>query len=516
MSATARHLTLITPGQSKTGPVTVVTEAATPVETPEKKKGGRKTKAEARANPYTIFVEGKTQGYYIRYTHPLTRERVVRPLAPAPGHPATKHDGEAARLAATHWKEIDNQVSRVRLGLDPVLEIRMMPLAIAYQHWVATTTKKMGEAARADIIRHMKAWMRHTDMKDVHDVRMVNGPLLRGWAEKLLTATRNTKRTGYQDKPFTRGMVRAHLVTLKALFKWMVSHHGLNTANPVAESGITREYPKGGRGDGRYYTPQQMAAVLKVVDGWRYTRKTASNRLLAYVLAYTGARIGEIFGLRVRDFDFKTNRITFENSKRTPEEIAANLRQTRTTKLWLALRAVALGHIREHGLRPNDRLSPKLVPLSKQQKGTSGAPETDEARTGAYDWLKRVCARAKIPYLSGHHVFRHTVISARARMRTRVEVQGHPGIYTTVPVDLNEIRAEVGHRDNSKVTESVYKHAIEMPAVDLIELDWLAIAEALDRQNVEAEGKFYQEDSARATVVASAPEIAARMQQLSA
>lgn len=516
MHATARHLTLITPGESTTVEVTVDAVENPRVETPAKRKGGRKTKAEAQANPYTIFVERKTKGHYIRYTHPLTRERIVRPLAPAPGHPATKHDGEAARLADTHWKEIDQQVSRVRLGLDPILEIRMTPLVIAYQHWVATTSKKLGEAARADIIRHMKAWMRHTDMKEVHDVRMVNGPLLRQWAEKLHSTTRNTKRTGYKDQPFTRGMVRVHLVTLKAFFKWLVSHHGLNIANPVAESGITREYPKGGRGDHHYYTPQQMAAFLKVVDGWRYTRNTVSNRLMAYALAYTGARVGEIVELRVRDIDLKTNRITFANSKRTSDEVAANLRETRTTKLWPALRAVAVGYIREHGLRPNDRLFPKRVPLSKKRKGTSGPAGTDEVRTGAYDWLKRVCAKAKIPYLAGHHVFRHTVISARARMRKRIEVQGQPGVYTTVPVDLNEIRAEVGHRDNSKVTESVYKHAIEMPAVDLLELDWPAIADALERQSAAAEARAYHPDIARTVLVASAPEIADRVRQLCA
>lgn len=489
-------------------PVIGAIGASTPPSVAQRRRG-RKPRHEYALRPYTVYQDPKTGGHYVRFTDPVTKTRVRRPLRrDGAGQTATKIAAEAERLAAKIWQERLTKAGRVAAGVEPEREVRVRALIPGFLAHLRG--RDITDTAKRDYGRHIQRWVKHTSFANIDDVRHVDGPVLQRLAAQLLKVTRKSKRTRNREEPFSRKMVRTHLVTLAAFFRWVSKHHGVSMANPVTTSGILADFPKGGRGDDHYYLPEEVDALLRTVDAWRYTARSLGNREIAYTLAYTGARVGEVLSLRVNAVNFATNTLTLPNAKRSAKDRASGARKTRTITMWPRLRSVLLAYIRRHNLQGTDPLFPRFVPASAR-----GSAPREPRTTGPYEWLEAVCAAAGVPYRGGHHVWRHTVVSVRSRMHKRLPVLGQPGIYAIAPVSIEDVQAEVGHVEGSTVTARVYKHAsMHLPPLAVIELDWGLLAEASRRHVEEVRARFgeaFHETDAQGMRVLASPALQAQV-----
>lgn len=463
---------------------------------------GRKSKQELLTNPYTVY-QVHTGGYYVRYTDPLTRQTVRRPLIRSGHKNATKVSAEAVRLAADIYADALRAYSYAALGVRAVEAKGAAGLFPMYLEHLASAD--MGKTAKKGFARSMTHVMK-TRFGRVQDVTDVNGPLLEEVVKDLRSMTRRSKQTRGEELPFTPQMVRKALETLSHFFTWAIRKQGVPMANPVKESGILREHPKPRRGEDHFYQPVEVVAFLRAVDLMPVTRRTVGDREIAYTLAYTGARIGEVLALRVRDIEFARGRIRFTTLKRSKDEKAAGLRVHRHTPLWPRLGSVLREYVVRHGLAADDLLFTSFRP---QGRGSS-RPKVRSA--GPYEWLKTVCRNAEIPYRAGLHVWRHTYISARGRM---VKLKRLGAQEVAIRIELADLQEEVGHTEGSRVTKRVYdKAGLEMPESEMvISLDWEHLAALLQREQTEREervaGEYRYADRPGVNAVASSADMLA-------
>jgi integrase len=469
---------------------------------PQPRKRGRKSRHELLTNPYTVY-RVHTGGYYVRYTDPLTRRTVRRPLVRSGHKTAAKVAAEADRLAAEVYADALRTYSYAALGVRAVEAKSARSLFPMYLEHLANAD--MGNSTKKGFARSMTHVMK-TRFGRVQDLTDVNGPLLEAIVKDLRSMKRRSKQTRGAELPFTPQMVRKGLETLSHFFTWAIRKQGLPMANPVKETAILSEHPRARRGEDHFYQPAEVVAFLRAADRMPITRRTLGNRELVYTLAYTGARIGEVLALRVRDVDFGRGRIRFATLKRTKEEKAAGLREYRYTPLWPRLSSVLKEYMVRHGLAADDLLFPAFQPAGR----VSNRPKVRSA--GPYEWLKSVCRKAKIPYRAGHHVWRHTYISARGRMVKSKRLGVHEVV---IRIELADLQEEVGHTEGSLVTKRIYdKAGLEMPETEMVAtLDWEHLAVLLQHEHAEREARvavgYHHSDVSRMCAVASSPELLA-------
>lgn len=129
----------------------------------------------------------------------------------------------------------------------------------------------------------------------------ITSPMIAELREKLLNSVtyRHTVRTGSSTNRFISALSRAFNVAVKE-WNWIKE-------NPVAK--ITR--PKEGRPRERYLEKEEIDRLLEEC------RKSRSPHLYTVVslLLATGARKGEVLGLKIGDVDFKRATVTFRRTK---------------------------------------------------------------------------------------------------------------------------------------------------------------------------------------------------------
>lgn len=102
----------------------------------------------------------------------------------------------------------------------------------------------------------------------------------------------------------------------------VIKHHNLLTN--VFHAAKRQEYilknpmeavspPKKRQREAKYYTPEQLGALLDLVSGTRL-------ELPVYICAYLGLRRGELCGLRWSDVDLEHHTITIENTRTQAEK----------------------------------------------------------------------------------------------------------------------------------------------------------------------------------------------------
>lgn len=465
------------------------------------RRRGRKSKRELLARPFTVY-QVHTGGYYVRFTDPLTRRTVRRPLVRTGHKTATKLESEAHRIAANVYADALRAYNYAALGVRAVESKAAAALFPLYlDHLVSAD---MGKSAKKSFARSITYLMK-TRFGRVQDVTDVNATVLEAIVDDLKKMTRCSRQTRGKHLPFTRQMVRHALATLSHFFSWAIRKQGVPMANPVKESGILREHPKSSRGEDHFYQPWEVVTLLHAVDRTPVTARTVGNREIAYTLAYTGARIGEVLALRVQDVDFRRDRIRFTTLKRTKEEKAAGIRKYRYTPLWPRLASVLQDYVARHRLAADD-----LLFQSFQPQGARGSRRARSA--GPYSWMQTVCSNAKVPYRAGHHVWRHTYVSARGRMVKLKRLGGHE---VALRIELSELQEEVGHSQGSLITKRVYDKArLEMPETEMVvTLDWEHLADVLQREENEraarVPGVYHQSDLARMRPLASSPQLLA-------
>ncbi len=443
---------------------------------------GRKTKAEAEANPVTVYRLSNGT-WKARWTHPRTKERkhyVVRD-----GEVAVRSQARALAIAKGDYDDAADEAARVAAGQRARHEI--VPAVLGADYLAYLETADISDAAALDAARHMELWLEHTPLGTIEDIRLVDGPMLHQWSADLLkrvsppTLRQRKDGTWYELKParlYTRGMVRAHLGTLSAWYSW-IARYRLRIANAVQESGVLKDFPKGGRGEDHLYLPHEVVRLLDTADAYPYSARSVGNREILYTEFYTGARIGEILKLFGRDIDWQAGTLTLSNSKRTKKEKAAGRRKGRTVRMWPVLRSVLWEYVQKYGIGPDDPLFPEF---RSSTDVAAGKPARPRARA-PYDWLQQLCERAGVPYRGGTHVGRHTYVSIRSRMIDRKEVLGQPGVYTDLQVSFEQVQFEIGHRRGSTVTRDVYDKArMELGDVAAWILDYRDIAAEVERK----------------------------------
>jgi integrase len=182
-------------------------------------------------------------------------------------------------------------------------------------------------------------------------------------------------------------------------------------------------------------TADQIAVVLSALKGH------ALEPIAVLALA-TGARRGEILGLRWGDVDFETGEIRIERSL---EQTRAGLRfkspKTKHGKRTVSLPTVAVSSLQAHRRQQLEirmalgqgRATPETLVFSRQEG--EPIPPNDLSR----DWARFVKAR-KLPAVSFHGL-RHSHVSALIAART----------------DILTVSRRIGHASPA-VTLAVYSH----------------------------------------------------------
>ena len=249
------------------------------------------------------------------------------------------------------------------------------------------------------------------------------------------------------------------LATLRVVLSWArgrgqryLTHDPLTEIRPVPVA----------RRERRFLEPQELAALLDAVEGER-------DRTILYLLAYSGLRRGELFGLQWSDLDEATTRLQVkrslfqgvltrpktQHSERVvdlPEPLVARLRAYRET--YPPLTGGYIFHT-ETGtpLDPDNWYKRVFVPTA-QRAGLRASSRDDDGPAVGLHTLRHTYASLlinqgeSIKYVSrqlGHasinitadlygHLFRETSVSAIERLTQRVHgVPGTPQIHQAEP-----------------------------------------------------------------------------------
>ena len=170
----------------------------------------------------------------------------------------------------------------------------------------------------------------------------------------------------------------------------------------------------------------------------------------AYVLFYTGCRLDELNGILVRDVDFAGDIINIVEHKHRSLKSTFSRRQI---PLWPKLAAVLRASLERSPRPANGLLFPRAGSRSEQDL-------EDQMMTRIRKSLKSAALRAGIAKDIGHHIARHSYVSARREMVELSPLGKH------VPVPNAVIVREVGHATDELI-QTTYGH---LPAARVAEL----------------------------------------------
>lgn len=213
---------------------------------------------------------------------------------------------------------------------------------------------------------------------------------------------------------------------------------GLVPYNVAAKA--TLSLPKAEKRKASYFQPAQVAAIRDALEEEPLKWKT-----LVHLFLITGARRGEILGLKWAAVDFKGNRIHIENSVLYSADrgIYEDTPKTETSVRWITLPAETMQLLREwkveqakHKMKVGEFYIDQGF-LFCQDNGQPMHPDT------ITDWMKKFSARHGLPHIHPHS-FRHT-------MASMLYFNG---------VDTISISKRLGHAQPS-TTANIYAHVIE-------------------------------------------------------
>jgi len=224
--------------------------------------------------------------------------------------------------------------------------------------------------------------------------------------------------------------VRGHLTVAGRVFEYAQRRLGWAGSNPVRRLD-KRERPASDQAERRVLTGDELERLLVAAD-----EPYATAFALA---AFTGARLGEVLGLRWRrlDLDAGTAQIAYQLDRRGALVPLKTERSRRTIELPSALTSA----LREHKLR-----SPATTPDDYVLCTRTGAPH--DHRNIAGRALRRAVQRAGLDMPApSFHSLRHS----------------HASAWIASGGDLAELSARLGHRDPA-ITASIYTHEFEAAA----------------------------------------------------
>ena len=242
--------------------------------------------------------------------------------------------------------------------------------------------------------------------------------------------------------------------------KTVVEHHGLISTvleqavkeslipfNPAARATL----PKVEKKEANYFQPEEIAAIRDALES-----EPLKWKVLTHLYLITGARRGEILGLKWPEVDFERNRIHISNNvlytadrgvyedtpktKKSQRYIVLPVQTMQLLRQWKAAQAAERLRVGEY-CQNNELLFTRA----------DGSPMHPDSVT---DWLVKFSERHGLPHCNPH-AFRHT-------MASMLYFNG---------VDSVSISQRLGHAQVS-TTANIYAHVIE--AADQKNADILA------------------------------------------
>lgn len=211
---------------------------------------------------------------------------------------------------------------------------------------------------------------------------------------------------------------------------------GLIPSNPADRVML----PKAEKKEVNYFQPETVAAIRDALESEPIKWKT-----LTHMLLITGARRGEILGLKWENVDFKGSRIYICNNilYTTERGIYEETPKTERSKRYVSLPAETMQLLKkyqlwqyEERLRMGEYFQYRGFVFSQD----NGSPMPPDSVT---DWLGKFSKRHNLPHVNPH-AFRHT-------MASMLYFNG---------VDSVSISKRLGHAQVS-TTANIYAHAME-------------------------------------------------------
>ena len=231
--------------------------------------------------------------------------------------------------------------------------------------------------------------------------------------------------------------------------KTVVEHHRLisTVLDQAAKEGLVpfnvagkATLPKVQKREVNYFQPEQVAAIREALE-----LEPVKWRTLVHLLLITGARRGEVLGLKWSAVDFQGNRVHICNSVLYSADrgIYEDTPKTATSDRWISLPAETMRLLRKYkAWQSGERL--RLGEYYQDQdfvfSQDNGKPMHPDSVT---DWLTNFSKRHGLPHVNAH-AFRHT-------MASMLYFNG---------VDSVSISKRLGHAQVS-TTANIYAHVIE-------------------------------------------------------
>lgn len=198
--------------------------------------------------------------------------------------------------------------------------------------------------------------------------------------------------------------------------------------------------PKAEHKEVNYFQPEQVAAIREALE-----REPMKWKTLVHLLLITGARRGEVLGLKWDKVDFEGNRIYICNSILYSPDIGIyeSTPKTERSRRYVTLPVETMKLLREYrAWQAGERL--RLGAYYHDQgfvfAQDNGKPMHPDSVT---DWLKKFSRRHGLPHINAH-AFRHT-------MASMLYFNG---------VDSVSISKRLGHAQVS-TTANIYAHVME-------------------------------------------------------
>lgn len=198
--------------------------------------------------------------------------------------------------------------------------------------------------------------------------------------------------------------------------------------------------PKAEHKEVNYFQPEQVAAIRDALE-----QEPIKWKMLVHLLLITGARRGEVLGLKWDKVDFSNNRIYICNSVLYSADIGVyeSTPKTEQSKRYVSLPQDTMDLLRRYRVWQNEeklRLGEYYQDRGFVFSQDNGNPMHPDSVT---DWLKKFSKRHDLPHINPH-AFRHT-------MASMLYFNG---------VDSVSISKRLGHAQVS-TTANIYAHVIE-------------------------------------------------------
>ena len=198
--------------------------------------------------------------------------------------------------------------------------------------------------------------------------------------------------------------------------------------------------PKAEHKEVNYFQPEQVAAIREALEEEPIKWKT-----LVHMLLITGARRGEVLGLKWDKVDFDGNRIYICNNILYAPDVGIyeDTPKTERSKRFISLPAETMRLLRQYRTWQNEerlRLGPYYQYQGFVFSQDNGNPMHPDSVT---DWLSKFSKRHDLPHINPH-AFRHT-------MASMLYFNG---------VDSVSISKRLGHAQVS-TTANIYAHVME-------------------------------------------------------